>query len=253
MAYTVTQVAKIADISVRTLHWYDEVGLLTPAYIGDNGYRYYEEEQLLQLQQVLFYRELGFSLDEIKRVMTTSALNKLDALESHKHALKDRINQTRGLIRTIDKTIAHIRGERKIRMEELFYDFDSDRQKEYEKYIHQHPDKYDPKHIEEAKRKTKDWTKQNMEQFKEEANKINEGIVAAIETGDSPDSSKGQVLARKQYNWICQCWTPDQESFKALANSYIEHEGFRAFYAAYHPQAAEFLAEAMKVFADKRL
>jgi len=177
----------------------------------------------------------------------------LDALESHKQALKDRINQTRGLIRNIDRTIAHIRGEQKVRMEELFYDFDSDRQKEYEEYIHQHPDKYDPKHIEEAKRNTKGWTKQEMERFKQELNEINEEIVAAIEIGVDPGSSKGQILARKQYNWICRCWTPDRESFKALANSYVKHEGFRTFYATYHPQAAEFLAEAMKIFADKRL
>lgn len=253
MTYTVKQVAKMANISVRTLHWYDEIGLLKPAYVGHNGYRYYEEEQLLKLQQILFYRELSFSLDEIERVMTSSPLNKVEALEAHKKALKDRLDQTQGLITTIEKTIAHIKGERKMRMEELFYDFDSDRQKEYEEYIRQHPDKYDPRHIAEARKRTKDWTDQDMGQFKEKLNKINEEIVAAIEAGVAPDSSQGQILARKQYDWICRCWTPDRESFKALASSYVEHEGFRAFYDAYHPQAATFLAKAMKTFADKRL
>jgi DNA-binding transcriptional MerR regulator len=66
MAYTVNKLAKLSGVSVRTLHFYDEVGLLKPAYYGDNHYRYYEEEQLLILQQILFYRELGLSLNEIQ-------------------------------------------------------------------------------------------------------------------------------------------------------------------------------------------
>ena len=63
MAYTVKKLAAISGVSVRTLHWYDEVGLLKPAYHGANGYRFYEEAQLLMLQQILFYRELGFELN----------------------------------------------------------------------------------------------------------------------------------------------------------------------------------------------
>ena len=72
MAYTVKKLAAMSGVSVRTLHWYDEVGLLKPAYHGANGYRYYEETQLLTLQQILFYRELGFELKQIKRVLGRS-------------------------------------------------------------------------------------------------------------------------------------------------------------------------------------
>ena len=69
MANTVNQVARMSGVSVRTLHVYDEVGLLKPAYVGANGYRFYEEPQLLTLQQILFYRELGFELKQIKRIL----------------------------------------------------------------------------------------------------------------------------------------------------------------------------------------
>lgn len=65
MPYTVNKLAKLSGVSVRTLHFYDEVGLLKPAYYVENNYRYYEEEQLLLLQQILFYRELGFQLNDI--------------------------------------------------------------------------------------------------------------------------------------------------------------------------------------------
>ena len=69
MAYTVKQVARMSGVSVRTLHFYDETGLLKPAWHGTNGYRFYEEAQLLTLQQILFYRELGIELKEIKRIL----------------------------------------------------------------------------------------------------------------------------------------------------------------------------------------
>jgi DNA-binding transcriptional MerR regulator len=87
MAYTVAKLAQISGVSIRTLHWYDEVGLLKPAYYGSNGYRYYEEEQLLILQQILFFRELGFELKQIQRVLGRSDFDKRVALSSHREVL----------------------------------------------------------------------------------------------------------------------------------------------------------------------
>src|SRR6478752_4982911 len=110
MAYTVKQVAAMSGISVRTLHFYDEVGLLKPAYVGANGYRFYEEPQLLMLQQILFYRELGFELKQIKMILRRSDFDKIAALESHRKVLCKKAAHTRKLIRTIDKTIEHLKG-----------------------------------------------------------------------------------------------------------------------------------------------
>ena len=84
MAYTVKQVAAMSGISVRTLHFYDETGLLKPAYLGASGYRFYEEPQLLKLQQILFYRELGFELKQIKRILGRADFEKVAALNSHR-------------------------------------------------------------------------------------------------------------------------------------------------------------------------
>src|SRR5438477_11765700 len=83
MAYTVKQVATISGVSVRTLHFYDEAGLLKPAYHGPNGYRFYEEPQLLILQQILFYREMGFELKQIKEVLGRTDFDIIEALKSH--------------------------------------------------------------------------------------------------------------------------------------------------------------------------
>src|SRR5437870_13397480 len=98
MAYTLKLVAAMSGVSVRTLHFYDETGLLKPAYHGANGYRFYEEPQLLKLQQILFYRELRFELKKIKRVLGRRDFEKVAALQSHRKVLRKNLARTRTLI-----------------------------------------------------------------------------------------------------------------------------------------------------------
>src|SRR6478609_419008 len=103
MAYTVKQVAAMSGVSVRSLHFYDEVGLLKPAYHGANGYKFYEEPQLLTLQQILFYRELGFELKQIQQILGQAEFEIVAALQSHRRVLQTNLSRTRLLIETIDK------------------------------------------------------------------------------------------------------------------------------------------------------
>lgn len=123
MAYTVKQVAAISGVSVRTLHFYDELGLLKPAYRGANGYRYYEQPQLLILQQVLFYRELGFELRQVQRILRRADFEKVAALLSHRQGLEKDLARTLRLIETIDQTIQHLKGKRKMKNQEIFAGF----------------------------------------------------------------------------------------------------------------------------------
>ncbi len=123
MSYTVKKLAKLSGVSIRTLRFYDTIGLLKPAYYGDNHYRYYEEEQILMLQQILFYRELGFPLNDIQRIISSDDFNKIDALISHKQVLERSLDRTKKLIKTIDQTILHLRGKITMRDEELFVGF----------------------------------------------------------------------------------------------------------------------------------
>jgi DNA-binding transcriptional MerR regulator len=123
MSYTVKKLATLSGVSIRTLRFYDSIGLLKPAYYGDNHYRYYEEEQILMLQQILFYRELNFSLIDIQKMISGNDFNKIDALISHKKILEQNLDRTKKLIHTIDQTIAHLRGKITMRNEELFVGF----------------------------------------------------------------------------------------------------------------------------------
>lgn len=123
MAYTVKQVAEMSGVSVRTLHFYDESGLLKPARTGANGYRFYEEPELLTLQQILFFRELGFELKEIRRILGSADFQQVDALRSHRKVLEASMARTRQLLETIDTTITHLNGRTDMTSEQLFEGF----------------------------------------------------------------------------------------------------------------------------------
>src|SRR5436190_10271556 len=123
MAYSVRQVAALSGVSVRTLHFYDETGLLKPARVGTNGYRFYEEPQLLSLQQILFYRELGFELKQIKAIVGRADFEKVDALRSHRQVLEEQLARTQNLLGTIDRTVSHLSGATRMKSEDLFVGF----------------------------------------------------------------------------------------------------------------------------------
>jgi DNA-binding transcriptional MerR regulator len=108
MEYTVKRLSKLAGVSVRTLHFYDEIGLLRPARVAANGYRYYGDAALLRLQQILFYKELGLSLDEIAEVLDQPEFDVARALEAHRRALQQRLSRLRRLMTTVDQTIAYL-------------------------------------------------------------------------------------------------------------------------------------------------
>src|SRR3989337_1586901 len=114
MAYTVKKLSELSGVTIRTLHFYEEAGLLKPAYYGSNGYRYYEEKELLQLQQILFFKELGFSLKQIEKVLGRGDFDQLAALHSHRKSLIQEREKIGQLIETIDGTIKHLKGKKKM-------------------------------------------------------------------------------------------------------------------------------------------
>jgi len=123
MAYTVKKLSELSGVTVRTLHFYEEEGLLKPSYYGSNGYRYYEEKELLQLQQILFFKELGFTIKQIKKVIGKGDFDQLSALHSHRKSLNQEWEKIGQLLKTIDKTINHLKGKKKMKDKEIFDGF----------------------------------------------------------------------------------------------------------------------------------
>jgi DNA-binding transcriptional MerR regulator len=252
MAYTVNKLAKLSGVSVRTLHFYDEIGLLKPAHIGSNNYRYYEEEQLLMLQQILFFRELGLPLSEIQGIVSSSDFDKINALKSHRHILEKNLDRLQILIKTIDKTISHLRGKVTMRDVEMYDGFDPKKQQEYVEYLVD-SGTITQKEIDESWDNVKSWKKGNWDQFRQEGDEVNKALVAAMNAGSKPTSAEVQDLIRRHYAWVKNFWTPTRESYIGLGQMYLNHADFRDFYQAYHPMLVMYLVEAMVIFAEREL
>jgi DNA-binding transcriptional MerR regulator len=251
MAYTVNKLAKLSGVSVRTLHFYDEIGLLKPAYHGENNYRYYEEEQILMLQQILFYRELGMPLNEIQRIISSDSFNKIEALQSHKKTLEQDLDRTQQMIMTIDKTISHLRGKEPMKDEEFYYGFDSEKQNEHEKYLVE-SGILTQEFLDESNRKTKNWSNKQKSEFIQDIEIIMNALIVAIENHVLPSDNEVQSLMAKHYHWLERTWSPTKESYIGLAQLYETPE-FRVFYDSRHPMLLEFMVEAMKIFAEREL
>ncbi len=245
----------LSGVSIRTLHFYEEVGILKPAYYGENGYRYYEEKELLLLQQILFYKELGFTIKQIQVVLGKSDFDQLQALRSHKVALSKEHERRGILLQTIDNTIKHLQGIYKMKEDEMYYGFISkEQQAEYMNYL---KNKIGDDHpfFEESERKIQAMGKAGLERTQKEGDVIFRELANLKEKGVSSDSKEVQVIVLKLYNWVKHFWTPDKESFRGLGNGYTDlaWKPFFEKFDPHHPKLAKFLADGMKIFAEKNL
>lgn len=252
MAYTINQLAKLSGVSTRTLRFYDEIALLKPAYYGDNQYRYYKEEQLLMLQQILFFRELGFPLNDIQRIMSSNDFDKIESLNTHKSALESSLERTATLIKTIDKTISHLRGKIIMRDAEMYDGFDPVKQQEHEKYMLD-TGVISQEQIDDSWQRVSHWKKPNWEQFKNAGEKLNLELANVLKQGFKPDSNEVQTLIQDHYDWVSNFWTPTRETYLGLGQMYLDHPDYRSFYNKYHPDLVDYLVAAMTVFAERKL
>ena len=252
MAYTVKKVAAMSGVSVRTLHFYDEVGLLKPAYVGANGYRHYEEAQLLMLQQILFYRKLGFELKQIKRVLSRPDFDKIAALESHRKVLQRNFADTRRLIQTIDDTIDHLKGKKKMKGKKFFAGFDPAQQARHEQYLIDRFGEGMKERIELSKRRIMDWTKTDWEKSGWVFVELCQDLAHLIDRRAAEDSAEVQAVVRRHYEWLKRFWTPNKESY-AGHSLLIEDSELGKAYEAYHPQLPKFISAAIRIFAEKEL
>lgn len=242
----------MSGVSIRTLHFYDEVGLLKPAYIGKNGYRFYEESQLLRLQQILFYRKLGFGLERIKEVLDQPKFDRIQALESHRRALRKDLAHTRLLIKTIETTLEHLKGTRKMKAEELFKGFDPEQQASHEKYLVDRFGKNMEKSITQSKDRVKVWSKGDWEKTAADFDRICRDLVAAIHKELPTNSPEVREIIRRHHSWLSRFWTPTRESYAGHSQLLVDSD-LRKAYEAYDQRLPDYAAEAMRTFAEVHL
>lgn len=251
MVYTVKALAKMSGVSIRTLHFYDEIGLLKPAYHGENGYRYYEEAQLLILQQILFFRELGIELKQIRKILGRGDFDQLVALTSHRQILQKDLVRTRRLIKTIDKTIEHLKGKKKMKDKEMYWGFSKEKQAEYEKQIIARFGDKAKASLAECERNVKDWSKADWDNSKKEFDVICKELSQMMKHFKAT-SKEVQNVIHRHHQWLKKFWTPTKESYP-MHGQFIMESDLRKAYEIYHPQLPEFIADAIRVFAEKEL
>ena len=247
--YTVSRLAKLAGVSVRTLHHYDETGLLKPSFRSDSGYRQYQREDLLRLQQILFYRELDFTLNEIKGILDDPEYDEVQALVNHRQSIEQRIKRLSNLLTTIDKTISHYREDAMtLTDEELYEGFSKEQIERYNKEV---DEMFGPGTVKASRERIGKLTKKQWQEVKKEGEVINLEMAELMDL--PPESPDVQKLIKRHYTWIENFWTPNAESYKGLGRGYVENPEFREFYDKYKPGLADFLSAAMEYYAEKNL
>ena len=257
MAYTVKKLAELSGVSVRTLHFYDAIGLLKPAYHGSNGYRFYEEAQLLALQQILFFRELGFELKQIQKVLGKKEFDQIAALNSHRKSLIQESEKIGLLLKTIDKTIKHLKGKKKMKDQEIFDGFHiglvTKAKKGQSYFAAEEIVAKSVKNPTKSRLEVEKRGKAYYENLNREAHAIFGDLARCIEKGQAPDSDAVQRILKKHHALLEQVQNATQEVYLAMAELYLDHPEFRKQLDPVHPKLAEFIAKGMKVFAEREL
>jgi DNA-binding transcriptional MerR regulator len=251
--YTVSEMAKLSGVSVRALHHYDDLGLLKPASLGANGYRYYGREELLRLQQILFHRELGLPLERIKALLDDPGFDRVAALRAHRGTLAKEAERFRHLIATIDRTIAQLDGDGTMSDKDLYQGFSQEKQAQWEAEIAGRYGEHGRAKIAESKANFAKMTKADVEAGKAEMDAINRALADAMDAGEPADGGRVQALVARHYAWVCRAWKPNRAAYAGLGTMYVESADFRAVYEAVRPGLTEYLAEAMQVFAEAAL
>jgi DNA-binding transcriptional MerR regulator len=247
--YPISKLARAAGVSVRTLRYYDEIGLLKPAHVAANGYRRYGEAQALRLQEILFYREIGMSLSEIAELLDRST-DPLHRLQAHRQVLAKEVAATVERLALLDRTIAHLKGDAEMALEDLYKGFSDEKQAEYETWL---IDSYGPDmadHIARSKAAIAELP-EGMEASMAELQEIEAGLVALKNDGHRPEQQTAHDLLERHRALMGRLWGRDctPEAMAGLADMYQSHPEFVARYERLAPKFSTWLPDAMRAHA----
>jgi DNA-binding transcriptional MerR regulator len=253
MEYTVKKLGELAGVSTRTLRYYDEIEILKPARTNSSGYRIYGQREVDRLQQILFYKELGVGLDEIKDILDDPAFDATHALMEHREKLLARREQLDQLIANVDKTINVKEGKLSMSDKEKFEGFKQkmidDNEKRYGKEVRE---KYGDKAVDESNAKVMNMSHEDHEKVTGLEKEIKETLAEAFQTGD-PASDIAQKAADLHKEWITFYWGQySKEGHAGLAQMYVDDERFKAYYDAEQEGVAEFLRDAIHIFTGQK-
>ncbi|GIN64171.1 MerR family transcriptional regulator [Robertmurraya siralis] len=253
MEYTVQKLAQLAGVSSRTLRYYDQIGILTPARVNSSGYRIYGQKEVDRLQQILFYRELGIALETIKEIMTAPSFDAEKALNEHREQLLKKRKQLDLLITNVEKTIASAEGRMNMSDQEKFEGFKKKMIDENErKYGKEIREKYGEDTVNQSNAKLMNMSQEDYEAVTKLEAEVREALAEAFATGD-PAGELAQKAAELHKRWLTYYWTEySKEAHAGLAQMYVEDERFTAYYDKEQPGMAAFLRDAVHIYTGQK-
>ena len=249
MEYCINELSKIAKISTRTLRYYHQIDLLKPKRINSSGYRIYGENEVDKLQQILFYKAMGFRLQDIKNIVNSSSFDIMLALENHKKELLKKRSEIDLLIKNVEKTISYKKGEVKMSNKEKFEGFKNDLIKQNEQnYGKEIREKYGDKQVNQSNAKILSLSEEEFKTFKQLEVDIIEKLKEAM-VENNPSGEKAQEVCELHKKWLGYSWNfYTKEAHRNLGEMYVYDERFKKYYDDNKEGMAEFFRDALIIY-----
>jgi MerR family transcriptional regulator, thiopeptide resistance regulator len=244
--HTVKQLSRLAGVSTRTLHYYDEIGLLRPTRIAANGYRQYDRPALLRLQQIRFYRELGLNLDQIRQILSQPGFDPLQALEIHWQTLQAEADRLRILLATLDQTILHLKGKTTMTNEELFSGFTPEQEQAYEAEARR---RWGDEQVTESSRRWNAYSAEERRRILNEGGGIYRELEARLSR--DPASPEVQALIARWHEHLRYFYEPTPEILRGLGRTYAGDPAFAEFFAGFDPGLPDFMHRAIDIYCSR--
>ncbi len=237
-------VADLVGISVRTLHYYDEINLLKPSLKTDSGYRVYSDKDIDTLQQIIFFKSMGMPLDQIKSIIKDPNFNPIDALLMHQKGIIKKRDQLDLMLQTVENTIDYLKGEKHMANEDKFKGFDFS----HNPYEEEAVERWGQEKVDESKAKLNKLSKYEQEAFAKEFDEVYRHL-ASIRHQD-PISKEAQAGIKRWYLLLNKMGNFPPEAFKAIGQMYVDDKRFMKNIDKYGEGLTVFMRDAMAYFAD---
>lgn len=251
MEYPISRVARMAGVSARTLRHYDEIGILAPAHVAANGYRWYGRRELLRLQRIMLLRKLGMPLATIAEALDGET-DELAALCHHREQLaaeRDRLDRILG---TVDRTIAGLRGGPSTSDADFFVGL-AEAKDRLRADLHVRYGERAESHLTHAERVTAGWTREDHERAAEQGRRLLTRMAQARQSGVDPHDEQALDLVSEHYQGVRALWPADAAAYHALGDLLLDNPEQRAMIAAVDPDLPAWLSAAVQSYAAHRL
>lgn len=248
MEYGIRELSKLAGVSTRTLRYYDEIGLLKPSRTTEAGYRCYGSDEVALLQQILFYRERGFELKTIQKILYDKDFDMLRAMQEHLRALEERKSETEAMIATVKKTIQSMKGDCQMSDKEKFRALKEKMLRENEeKYGAEARQKYGDEQVYAANRNLMNLTEEQFENWQALDREILQRLEAGVREGIAADGEEAGEIARLHRQWLL-ITVPrySAQMHRGIAAMYIADERFTKYYDRNMDGCAQLLCDAVQ-------